>query len=157
MGQEIERKFLVKEHTFKKQYSQKQEIRQGYLCVNKNKVVRIRTLDKKGFLTVKGKTIGITRSEFEYEIPKKDALEMLHNLCPSLVEKVRYIVPHEDMQWEVDEFFNDNQGLILAEIELKNEDQHFSEPPWLGKEVTGDKRYYNASLSEYPFKKWKHT
>lgn len=157
MSKEIERKFLVKEQTFKKQSSQKQEIRQGYLSADKTKVVRIRTLDNKGFLTIKGKGAGITRSEFEYEIPKKDALEMLHDLCPSLVEKIRYIVPYDDMKWEVDEFFNDNEGLILAEIELENEDQHFSKPSWIGKEVTGDKRYYNAYLSTHPYNKWKTT
>jgi len=154
MGKEIERKYLVTSRSFKKNASYAQEIRQGYLSIDEQKVVRLRTLDDKGFITIKSKVTDFTRNEFEYEIPKDEAIEMMHTLCPGLLEKTRYVVSFEEMKWEVDEFFNENQGLILAEIELESENQSFEKPSWLGKEVTQDYRYYNAYLSKHPFRKW---
>ena len=154
MGKEIERKYLVTSRSFKKNASYVQEIRQGYLSIDEQKVVRLRTLDDKGFITIKSKVTDFTRNEFEYEIPKDEAIEMMQTLCPGLLEKTRYVVSFEGMKWEVDEFFNENQGLILAEIELESENQSFEKPSWLGKEVTQDYRYYNAYLSRHPFRKW---
>ena len=154
MGKEIERKFLVKDRSFKNTYEGHHEIKQGYLAIDEKKVIRVRTLDDKGFITIKGKPTGITRSEFEYEIPKREALEMMQTLCDSLIEKIRYIVPIGGMNWEIDEFINENQGLVVAEIELDTESRNFEIPEWLGPEVTHDKRYYNAYLSIHPFKKW---
>lgn len=154
MGKEIERKYLITSQSFKKNASYAHEIRQGYLSIDEKKVIRLRTLDEKGFITIKSKATGITRNEFEYEIPKNEALEMMQTLCPGLLEKIRYVVPFKGMKWEVDEFFNENRGLILAEIELESQNQSFVEPSWLGKEVTHDYRYYNAYISNHPYTKW---
>ncbi|MCF8309472.1 MAG: CYTH domain-containing protein [Bacteroidales bacterium] len=155
MGKETERKFLVRNTNFKENISQKHEVKQGYLSTDPNHVVRIRTLDGKGFITIKGESSGITRSEFEYEIPKQDVLEMMETMCTTLIEKFRYIVYYGGMKWEIDEFFNDNEGLMLAEIELENDEQHFEKPSWLGKEVTSHKEYYNAYLINHPYKAWR--
>lgn len=154
MGKETERKFLVNDFTFKAEATAKQEIRQGYLSTEKTHVVRLRIKDGKGFITIKGEGTGITRSEFEYEIPRADAMEMMQRMCSVLIEKFRYIVSYGGMKWEVDEFLNDNEGLLLAEIELEGEDQPFEKPPWISHEVTGDKRYYNAHLLNKPYKQW---
>ncbi|MDD6209871.1 MAG: CYTH domain-containing protein [Bacteroidales bacterium] len=156
MGQETERKFLVA-GDFRPFVSVSRRIVQGYLCREKGRTVRVRIRDRKGFLTIKGpgSLSGMTRSEWEYEIPLADA-EGLMALCEEgMIEKIRYEVPYGGFVFEVDEFSGDNEGLILAEIELPSEDALFSRPSWLGTEVTGDVRYYNSSLTKNPYKRWK--
>src|SRR5258705_12220990 len=117
--------------------------------------VRVRTTGDKGFITIKGMSVGATRSEYEYEIPLADAIEMLDRLCERpLIEKTRYRVSNEGLVWEIDEFEGDNRGLIIAEVELKNETQSIELPGWIGQEVTGDPRYFNANLVANPFSQW---
>jgi len=152
MGIEIERKFLVT--GFEWQKAAGVRYCQGYLNRDKERVVRIRLAGEKAFLTIKGKSVGATRAEFEYEIPVADA-EHLLKLCDGpIVEKVRRVIVHHGDKWEVDEFFGENADLVVAEIELRSEDQAFARPDWLGEEVTNDPRYYNSSLSSHPFSKW---
>ena len=152
MAKEIERKFLVKEETWRQ--AKGTQYRQGYLNSAKERIVRVRTIDDKGYLTIKGLTVGASRMEFEYEIPRQDA-ETLLDICEKpLIEKNRYKVAHGGFVWEVDEFFGENQGLIVAEIELESEDQYFSKPDWVGKEVTGDPRYFNSNLIKNPYTTW---
>ena len=154
MGKEIERKFLVKNDSWRGQVEGKR-YRQGYLSTVKERTVRVRTADNKGFITVKGITVGASRSEYEYEIPFADANEMLDRLCERpLIEKTRYRIPQGDVAWEIDEFEGDNRGLITAEVELKDEHQSVTFPGWLGQEVTGDPRYFNANLVAKPFTTW---
>ena len=153
MGIEIERKFLVKDDTWKATAGTGHCCRQGYLCSGAGKTVRVRIMDNIAFLTIKGPTEGISRAEFEYEIPVSDG-ETLLSMCGNLVEKTRYIIPHDRMRWELDVFSGDNDGLVMAEIELESEDQEFELPAWVGKEVSGDPRYFNGSLSRYPFCLW---
>ena len=154
MGKEIERKFLVKDNTWRGQDSGKR-YRQGYLSTVKERTVRVRIAGDKGFLTVKGITVGASRSEYEYEIPMTDANEMLDRLCERpLIEKTRYRISHTGLVWEVDEFEGENRGLITAEVELKDELQSVTLPGWIGKEVTGDPRYFNANLVAKPFTTW---
>ena len=115
----------------------------------------MRTIDDKGFLTIKGITTGASRVEYEYEIPESEATAMLDELCEKpLIEKNRYKIEHGGFIWEVDEFFGENQGLIVAEVELESEDQEISKPAWIGQEVTGDAKYFNANLIHHPFQKW---
>jgi adenylate cyclase len=155
MGKEIERKFLVKTDRWVKPDSGNL-YRQGYISSTRKHTVRVRVAGDKGILTIKGKSAGFSRAEYEYEIPQSDAEEMLLNLCENLlIEKLRYKIKQDRLTWEVDEFLGENEGLLLAELELETEDQDFEKPEWLGREVTGDYRYYNASLSRHPFKKWK--
>ena len=152
MGKEIERKFLLKKNFWPKNRVMK--YRQGYLNSTKERTVRVRIVEDKGYLTIKGIAIGASRLEFEYEIPLQDA-EILLDLCEKpLIEKNRYKVVEGDFTWEVDEFFGENQGLVIAEVELEHEDQAFPKPDWLGEEVTGDPRYYNANLIKNPYTKW---
>jgi adenylate cyclase len=154
MAREIERKFLLRDNTWRGQDGGKR-YRQGYLSTVKERTVRVRTAGDKGFITVKGITVGATRSEYEYEIPFADANEMLDRLCERpLVEKVRYRIAHGGLVWEIDEFEGDNRGLITAEVELKDEHQPVTFPGWVGQEVTGDPRYFNANLVASPFSKW---
>ena len=154
MGKEIERKFLVKNDSFKK-LAKGDKYRQGYLNSMKERVVRVRTINDKGFLTVKGITTGATRAEYEYPIPVKDADAMLDDLCEKpLIEKNRYKISFKGFIWEVDEFFGENQGLICAEIELEQEDQLFEKPEWIADEVTGDPKYFNSNLIQNPYRKW---
>lgn len=154
MAKEIERKFLVRDNTWRGQGGGKR-YRQGYLCIVKERTVRVRTTGDKGFITIKGMSVGATRSEYEYEIPLADAIEMLDRLCERpLIEKTRYRVSNEGLVWEIDEFEGDNQGLIIAEVELKEESQSITLPGWIGQEVTGDSRYFNANLAANPFSKW---
>ncbi len=153
MGIEIERKFLVKDDSWKAEAGEGQVYRQGYLCSGHGKTVRVRIIGAQAFLTIKGPTNGISRSEFEYEIPVADAEAML-SLCGNLVEKTRYIIEHAGMPWELDVFAGANDGLVMAEIELDAEDQSIELPDWAGEEVSGDPRYYNAYLAEHPFAKW---
>jgi len=154
MGKEIERKFLVKGDTWRGQNEGKR-YRQGYLSTVKERTVRVRTVGDKGFLTVKGITVGASRSEYEYEIPVADANEMLDRLCERpLIEKTRYRIPHGGLVWEIDEFEDENSGLVTAEVELKDEQQAVKPPNWVGQEVSGDPRYFNANLAAKPFTKW---
>ena len=154
MGKEIERKFLVEGSAWRK-LAKGTHYRQGYLSTVKERTVRVRTIDDKGFLTIKGITIGATRAEYEYEIPVGDANAMLDNLCERpFIEKTRYKIEYQGFTWELDEFEGENQGLILAEIELSAEDQNFTLPAWIGEEVTGDPRYFNSNLIKKPFTTW---
>lgn len=154
MAKEIERKFLVVGDDWRA-LAKGTRYRQGYLSTVKERTVRVRTIDEKGFLTVKGLTVGATRSEYEYEIPAVDANEMLDNLCERpIIEKMRYRISMGDVTWEVDEFLGVNEGLIVAEVELVSEDQTFPVPDWIGKEVTSDPKYYNANLIARPYSAW---
>jgi adenylate cyclase len=154
MGKEIERKFLVKGDAWRGLAPGK-KYRQGYLSTVKERTVRVRTAGDHGYITVKGVSTGASRAEYEYEIPVADANEMLDNLCQRpLIEKTRYRIPQDDVAWEVDEFEGENRGLIVAEVELKDEKQQVALPLWLGKEVTDDPRYFNANLVANPFIKW---
>jgi adenylate cyclase len=153
MGIEIERKFLVKNEAWKSDDPEGLRCRQGYLIAEKEKTVRVRIIGEQAFLTIKGKTSGISRSEFEYEAPIEDA-ESLLNLCGSIIEKTRYEIEHEGMRWELDVFAGANAGLVVAEIELETDDQSFVLPDWVGKEVSADPRYFNAALSKHPFSQW---
>ena len=154
MGKEIERKYLIKDDTWRKDASGT-TYRQGYLSTVKERTVRVRTIDDKGFLTIKGITIGATRREYEYEIPMADANEMLDELCEKpIIEKTRFKISHASLTWEIDEFAGVNQGLIVAEVELESEDQNINFPPWVGEEVSGDPRYFNSNLIANPFANW---
>ena len=155
MGQEIERKFLVRGDDWRRLATGK-TYRQGYLSTVKERTVRVRTIDDKGFLTIKGISRGVSRSEFEYEIPAEEANELLDDLCERpLIEKRRYKIPAGRHTWEVDEFFGENDGLIVAEIELASESEAFERPSWIGEEVSSDPRYFNANLIRNPYKNWK--
>jgi CYTH domain-containing protein len=154
MGKEVERKFLVRGEGWKKGARGRAYL-QGYLSLDPERTVRVRLAGDEGLLTVKGRTTGMTRSEFEYGIPSGDALFMLENLClQPLIEKTRYRVEHGGMTWEVDEFSGANSGLVIAEIELAREDQSIVLPAWAGTEVTGDPGYFNASLVLNPWNAW---
>lgn len=156
MPTEIERKFLVKSTSFKKEAYQKNYIKQGFLNSNKERVVRVRIKDDNGFLTIKGPSNknGTTRFEWEKEISFNEAQE-LFKLCErGIIEKHRYLVKSRNHTFEVDEFLGDNSGLVVAEIELISENENFIKPSWLGKEVTGEENYYNSNLSKHPFKNW---
>ena len=154
MGLEIERKFLLKNDNWRK-LAQGVEYRQGYLSSVKERSVRIRTIKDQGYLTVKGVSRGATRVEYEYVIPVDEARAMLDTLCEKpLIEKKRYKVSHQGLTWEIDEFFGENQGLIMAEVELASEDQEFEKPDWIGAEVTHDSRYFNANLVHNPYSQW---
>ena len=153
---EIERKFLVKDDSFKKEAFAKNYIAQGYLCSLPERSVRIRVKGDRGFITVKGisNDAGISRFEWEKEIPLAEAESLLHLCEKGMIAKMRFEIKSGPHVFEVDEFYGDNEGLIVAEIELHSETDPFEKPKWLGEEVTGDKRYYNACLSNTPFKKW---
>jgi len=153
MAKEIEKKFLLKNDTWRKQ-AKGTFYRQGYLSTRKERTVRVRINGKRAFLTIKGPSKGASRLEFEYQIPLTDALELIELCEKPLIEKKRYIVMHKGFKWEIDEFEGVNKGLVLAEIELNNENQKFDLPEWIGAEVTGNPDYYNASLIKKPFSKW---
>lgn len=154
MGIEIEKKFLLTGKEWK-QLATGTAYRQGYLNSAKERTVRVRTINDQGFLTIKGVSVGATRLEYEYEIPLEDANELLDELCEKpLIEKNRYKVNFSGFTWEIDEFFGENDGLIVAEIELESEDQAFDKPDWVGEEVTGDSRYFNSNLINNPYSKW---
>lgn len=154
---EIERKFLVTSHVFKNEAHQKFRIIQGFLNRDPERTVRVRLKDNQGILTVKGLSSkdGLSRFEWEKEIPKKDAKALLEFCEKGVIDKLRYEVTVNNHIFEVDEFFGDNEGLIIAEVELQTENEVFTKPNWLGKEVTGDIKYYNSQLSKQPFKTWK--
>ena len=154
MATEIERKYLLKNDGWRAG-AEGVLYRQGYLSTAAERNVRVRTIGERAYLTVKGKGEGITRLEFEYEIPLADGEAMLDRLCHRpLIEKVRYKIEHGGLVWEVDEFRGDNAGLVVAEVELESEDQVFAAPPWVGEEVTADPRYLNANLVRRPYTTW---
>lgn len=153
---EIERKFLVKSTDFKNQATSEEQISQGFLNTDPERTVRVRIKGEKGFLTVKGKSneSGTSRFEWENEIQKSDA-EKLLGLCEKgVLEKTRYEINVESHIFEVDEFHGENKGLIVAEVELQEENEFFQKPDWLDKEVTGEVKYYNSQLSKNPYSKW---
>jgi CYTH domain-containing protein len=154
MAQEIERKFLVQGQEWRGQ-AVGRLYRQGYLPTTGGMTVRVRIVETQAYLTLKGPSRGATRAEYEYAIPLTDAQEILATLCCGpQIEKYRYAIAVGELVWEVDEFRGDNQGLILAEVELSQEGQYVPLPAWIGAEVTGDRRYDNASLAQYPYGRW---
>jgi len=156
-NQEIERKFLVKGN-YKKHASEKIKIVQAFLSTVPERTVRIRIKGDKGYLTIKGigNESGASRYEFEKEISVNDAIDLIKICEPGVIDKTRYIVPiSNNLFFEVDEFYGENGGLVVAEIELPSEDTVFEKPAWLGKEVTGDVRYFNSMLMKNPYKNWK--
>lgn len=154
MAKEIERKFLIKRELWQPQ-NQGLEIRQGYLSLDPERTVRVRTKGAKGYLTIKGKNQGISRTELEYEIPYEEACQMLEELClRPLVEKTRYMEQHGQQLWEIDIFAGDNEGLAVAEAELPSEDTALALPNWIDREVSGEARYYNSNLIRLPYKNW---
>ncbi len=155
-GLEIERKFLVRGDDYKRQAYSSSRIRQGYICSGHGRTVRVRLRDDRGYLTIKGPSdaAGLSRYEFEKEITPDEA-EHLMALCePGSIDKTRYLVKSGNHTFEVDEFYGDNEGLVMAEVELGSEDEPFEKPDFIGKEVTGDRRYYNAHLVKHPFCSW---
>lgn len=154
MNTEIERKFLVRGTAWKTQHGGRR-IRQGYLSVEPTRIVRVRSVANRAWLTIKGGTTGIRRNEFEYPLPAGDAQRLLDELClQPLIDKTRYDIRHGEHLWEIDEFHGANAGLVVAEIELRNESEAFARPPWLGAEVSGDPRYFNSNLVGHPFRDW---
>lgn len=156
MGLEIERKFLVHKEKWESLTKPKKDFyRQGYLFSDSYKTIRVRQTNDKGYITIKGASIGISRPEFEYEIPMQDAEVLLNKFSISELIKVRYKILFKNKIWEVDEFLGENIGLIVAEIELENEDEQFEMPDWIANEVTGIQKYYNSILATFPYSKWK--
>lgn len=159
MSQEIERKFLVTNHAYREQAFACSRIVQGYICRNTGRTVRIRVRGEKGYLTIKGASqdSGLSRYEWEKEIPVEEALELMR-LCESgIIDKHRYLVACGKHTFEIDEFHGDNEGLVIAEVELTHTEETFERPSFLGKEVTGERRYYNSCLTLHPYNQWKST
>lgn len=155
MGVEIERKFLVDHQKWDAVAKPAgTHYRQGYILSEEKRTVRVRITDTSGYITFKGASGGISRSEFEYEIPLTDGAALLDGFAETEVEKIRYRITFAEKLWEVDVFSGDNKGLIVAEIELQHEDEEFKLPDWIGPEVSDDARYYNSSLSLFPYKNW---
>ncbi|MEN8212793.1 MAG: CYTH domain-containing protein [Pseudomonadota bacterium] len=155
MAQEIELKFLVRDDSWRDSVSEEIHMRQGFLCDGFERSVRVRSENDKAFLNIKRSDDGIHRLEYEYQIPLREAQQLLEQVAlQPLVEKVRYLVPAGDHEWEIDVFSGENQGLVIAEIELPSIDTDFDRPSWLGEEVSDDFRYYNVSLREMPYSKW---
>src|ERR1041385_4432457 len=153
MGVEIERKYLVKAELWKKIKPQKSfAVKQAYLSRDPEKTIRIRVAGEKGFITIKGPSKGISRKEYEYEIPVGDAEELISEFTKNVIEKIRHHVLYKENLWEVDEFKGDNEGLIIAEVELDSENQKPELPEWVDKEISLDKRYANSNLIAKPFK-----
>lgn len=156
MAQEIEHKFLVRDDSWRKEVYRSVPLRQGYLVSDPVRSVRVRITDGQAHLNIKSGTLGVSRSEYEYEIPLADAREILEHLCGKpLLEKTRHLVRYGDHVWEIDVFEGDNAGLVVAEIELATVGESFARPPWLGEEVSHDPRYYNSQLAKHPYKEWK--
>ncbi|MDQ0476873.1 CYTH domain-containing protein [Chryseobacterium sp. MDT2-18] len=156
MGIEIERKFLVNKTKWQQVEKPGGEFyRQGYLLTDPNKTIRVRQTSDKGFLTIKGISVGATRAEYEYEIPVGEAKELLDQFCVAELSKIRFKISVGQHVWEVDEFLGNNTGLLVAEIELTSEDEIFTLPDWIDSEVTGDEKYYNSNLVTHPYKDWK--
>jgi adenylate cyclase len=155
MAREIERKFLIRNETWRAVAEEETLYRQGYLNSSKECTVRVRIAGDRAFLTIKGLTVGATRAEYEYEIPVTDCSEMIEALAEKpIIEKKRSIIHVDGFVWEVDEFLGANKGLIVAELELEDESQSFHKPDWIGEEVTDDPKYYNANLVKNPFTQW---
>ena len=157
MGQEIEKKFLVNGDGYKAEATKAVRITQGYLSSVPERTVRVRIKGDKGNITIKGigSQSGASRFEWEKEIPVEDVHELLKLCEPGIIDKTRYIIPKGNHNFEVDEFYGDNEGLVVAEVELGAEDESFERPSWLSAEVTGDERYYNSMLMKNPYKNWK--
>lgn len=152
---EIERKYLLKNEHWRKLVESSSIIRQGYLAPLATSSVRVRIEGDKANINIKSATIGISRLEYEYPIPMNDAVEMLDKLCPSpQIHKTRHLITIDNHVWEIDEFFDDNDGLIVAEIELDHEKESFQVPDWIAEEVSDDGRYYNVNLIKQPYKTW---
>ena len=156
MAQEIERKFLVKDSSFKEQAFSSSRIAQGYICSSRGRTVRIRIRDEKGYLTIKGPAgeNGLSRYEWEKEIPLDEAQELMKLCEPGMIDKTRYLVQSGNHVFEVDEFYGENEGLVVAEVELSSENESFEKPDFIGEEVTGIAKYYNSFLMKYPYTKW---
>ena len=155
MAIETEHKYLVNESDWNKIVPEKSlPVKQAYLFASEDKTIRLRQIGEKAFITIKGKTQGASRPEYEYEIPLTDALEMIEQFCSKLIEKTRHFVNYKNKTWEVDVFEGLNKGLIIAEIELESENEHYELPAWLGQNVTSDYRYANSNLSVNPFTNW---
>ena len=151
---EIERKFLVDSFP-QNEILKSKMVKQGYLVNEKRQVIRVRSMNQHYFLTIKSNTKGLSRLEFEYQIPREHAMKMFKHLCgPSIIKKTRHYIKHEGHTWEIDEFHGKNEGLIVAEIELESEDEKFDKPYWVGDEVSNDPRYYNMNLMSNPYRNW---
>jgi len=154
MKKEIERKFIVLDSSYK-QLGEYEHCIQGYISSINEPLVRIRIIGNKSFITLKSDINGITRLEYEYKIPNNDAKDLLNIYCKKkIIEKNRYKIHYKSTLWEIDEFLGNNKGLVVAEVELNNEDDLFEKPSWIGQEVSTDKKYYNYNLSHHPYKKW---
>jgi len=155
---EIERKFLVTDDSYKQEATGSSHITQGYICSDRGRTVRVRIRDEHAYITIKGPSLdgGLSRYEFEQEIPIDDARNLLTLCEPGLVDKTRWLVPSGDHTFEVDEFHGDNDGLVMAEVELRTPADEVKIPHFIGREVTGDRRYYNSQLRRNPYKNWKH-
>jgi len=155
MAIEIERKFLLKDDSWRQLADAGTSFRQGYLIGAKQASVRVRIEGDRAFLNIKGMTLGVKRPEYQYPLPLDEANELLDTLCVKpLVEKTRYIIHYASHEWEIDEFKGDNAGLIVAEVELASEDEPVTLPPWVGVEVSEDPRYYNVNLVKHPYNSW---
>ena len=156
MAQEIERKFLVKDDSFKNQAYNASRIKQGYICSGRGRTVRVRIRDEKGYLTIKGASdpSGMSRYEWEKEIPLNEAEELMKLCEPGMIDKTRFLVKAGAHTFEVDEFYGDNQGLVVAEVELKDINESFEKPNFIAEEVTGQVKYYNSFLMRTPYKEW---
>ena len=156
MAQEIERKFLVKDSRFKELAFSSSRIAQGYICSSRGRTVRVRIRDEKGYLTIKGPAgeNGLSRYEWEKEIPLDEAQELMKLCEPGMIDKTRYLVQSGNHVFEVDEFYGENEGLVVAEVELSSENESFEKPDFIGEEVTGIAKYYNSFLMKFPYTKW---
>ena len=156
MALEIERKFLVLDDSYKHEAFSKSRIQQGYICSERGRTVRVRIKEERAYLTIKGPSLndGLSRYEFEQEIPLDDARQLLQLCEPGIIDKTRWLVRSGQHTFEVDEFFGDNEGLVVAEVELANEDEPYEKPHFIGMEVTGDRRYYHSQLRSHPFTTW---
>ena len=155
MGVEIERKFLVVEDSWREAARPGVLYRQGYLSTDPGNAVRVRVSGNRAWLNIKSATVGVTRREYEYEIPATDAHAILEELCVKpLIEKTRFVVEHDGRTWEIDVFEGDNEGLVVAEVELESEDEAVTLPAWAGEDVSHDVRYYNQRLVEHPYSRW---
>ncbi len=156
MALEIEHKFLVKNNDWQQLTTNSMQFKQGYLVSDSTKSLRVRVSDNKAWLNIKSATIGTQRHEYEYAIPLQDGLDILNTLCEKpVIEKTRHLVPFKQHTWEIDVFTGDNEGLIVAEIELSAAGENFEIPEWIGQEVTDDIRYYNNNLCKNAYKNWK--
>ncbi|WP_300790131.1 CYTH domain-containing protein [uncultured Bacteroides sp.] len=157
MSQEIERKFLIKDSSYRDMAFSSYRIIQGYICTDRGRTVRVRIRNEKGFLTIKGASTdnGLSRYEWEHEIPVEEARELMKLCQPGMIDKTRYLVKSGKHTFEVDEFYGENEGLVVAEVELGSVDEEYETPPFLGEEVTGQVKYYNSFLMKCPFKEWK--